>query len=313
MPSYNQGGYIADAINSVLAQGRPDLELIVMDGGSQDETLSVLRRFKGRLNLEWESAPDHGLYDALNKAIARSKGDWIGWLNTDDLYPPRTLLRVAEHIDDDSIEMITGDAELFRDGPDNETQNAVKYWSHYRGDRLSARPQDLEITHLNSCFFRRRLLDRIGTFDTRYRVCADRDYLLRLMRVAPRIRHVGGVTCRYRAHPDSLTMAAVDSTGRLLPPPTGTRTTQEMAQICNEHARNPDTPSAAQAWCRFQLRTITARECADALYRGEVRAANRQARLGLGTGPQWAVSFLRSLWRRALGLSHGKRNARGHA
>jgi hypothetical protein len=83
-PSYNQGRYIGDTIESVLAQDYPYVEHIVVDGGSDDETPEVLGRYNGRISYTCE--PDRGQADALNKAFGRAQGSIIGWLNSDDFY-----------------------------------------------------------------------------------------------------------------------------------------------------------------------------------------------------------------------------------
>ncbi len=94
-PSLNQGRYIEAAIQSVLDQGYPNLEYIVRDGGSTDETIDVLRRYETDLSLV-TIEPDAGPADALNKAFTAATGDILGWLNADDLYLPGTLHAIAE-------------------------------------------------------------------------------------------------------------------------------------------------------------------------------------------------------------------------
>jgi glycosyltransferase involved in cell wall biosynthesis len=96
IPSYNQGRFIADAIESVLAQAYPDLELIVMDGGSTDQTVEVLRRYEDRL-ADWVSQPDGGQSDAINHGLDRSTGDVLGWLCCDDVLTGGALATVGRH------------------------------------------------------------------------------------------------------------------------------------------------------------------------------------------------------------------------
>lgn len=98
MPSLNQGLYIEEAINSVLSQSWERLELIVQDGGSEDETLTILRRISEQdPRLKYSVDMDTGPAEALNKALANAKGTIIGWLNTDDLFVPGAIERAVDH------------------------------------------------------------------------------------------------------------------------------------------------------------------------------------------------------------------------
>jgi len=96
IPSYNQGRFIADAIESVLSQNYPDLELMVMDGGSTDETVEVLGRYDDRLAW-WVSEPDGGQSEAINTALTRATGGVLGWLCTDDMLTEGALHAVGRH------------------------------------------------------------------------------------------------------------------------------------------------------------------------------------------------------------------------
>jgi glycosyltransferase involved in cell wall biosynthesis len=94
-PSYNQGQFIEETIRSVLLQAYPNLEYIVMDGGSKDETLDILRKYQHVIDF-WISAPDKGQAEAINKGFARATGDIWAWLNSDDVYEMGVFSRVAE-------------------------------------------------------------------------------------------------------------------------------------------------------------------------------------------------------------------------
>lgn len=94
VPSFNQGKFIRRTIDSILNQGYPDLELIVMDGGSTDETLSVLQSYGDQII--WQSAPDHGQAQAVNDGWKRAKGQILGWVNSDDILLPGALQAVED-------------------------------------------------------------------------------------------------------------------------------------------------------------------------------------------------------------------------
>lgn len=94
-PSYNQGRFLEETIRSVLLQGYPNLEYIVIDGGSTDQSVDIVRKHESHLAY-WVSEPDRGQYDAINKGFARSTGEIMAWLNSDDVYCPWALHTVGQ-------------------------------------------------------------------------------------------------------------------------------------------------------------------------------------------------------------------------
>ncbi|GAG62509.1 unnamed protein product [marine sediment metagenome] len=94
-PSYNQGRFLEKTILSVLNQNYPNLEYIIIDGGSTDESINIIKKYENYIDY-WVSEKDRGQADALNKGFKKATGDIIGWQNSDDIYLPSVFLKIAE-------------------------------------------------------------------------------------------------------------------------------------------------------------------------------------------------------------------------
>lgn len=93
-PSYNQGQFIEETIQSVIQQSYANVEYIVIDGGSKDNTIDIIKKYESKITY-WESKKDKGQSDAINKGLAIATGDIVAWLNSDDMYTENALKRVA--------------------------------------------------------------------------------------------------------------------------------------------------------------------------------------------------------------------------
>jgi len=163
------------ALDSILSQQLDaELELIVIDGGSTDGTLNLLEEYRDHLSV-LVSEPDEGIYDAMNKGIALATGDVIGILNADDRYYDNLVLNdIAQVFNDPDIDACYGDG-VYVDGQDR----IVRYWKSgpYRPAKFYLGWMPLHPT----CFIRKRVYDRCGTFDQKYSIAADYELLLRLI------------------------------------------------------------------------------------------------------------------------------------
>lgn len=178
--AYNSGGTLRDTIGSVLLQSYPDWEHIIVDGGSKDNTVEIIKEaeplYQGRL--KWISEPDHGIYDAMNKGIAMASGDVIGILNSDDFFTSAGVLsKVAITLTtDESVDAVFGDIHFVTDADLNKS---VRYYSSrffYRWTMLLG----YQPAH-PSFYCKKSIYDRYGSFDTGFRVAADFEHLLRLI------------------------------------------------------------------------------------------------------------------------------------
>src|SRR6266540_2247918 len=93
-PSFNQGAFLEQAIRSVIVQNYPNLEYVIIDGGSTDNSIEIIKKYEKHLHY-WISEKDNGQYDAINKGFAKSSGVIMGWLNSDDMYCPWALKTVS--------------------------------------------------------------------------------------------------------------------------------------------------------------------------------------------------------------------------
>lgn len=203
--TWNCEATVGDCLASVAAQRWPHREHIVMDGASRDDTLALLAKRRTQLAV-LVSEPDDGIYDALNKGIALASGDVIGFLHADDVFADDTALsRVAAAFADPSVEAVYGDLQyVARD----DLARVIRHWAS-----VPFTPRRLRRGWMPphpTLYVRRAVYDRLGVFDTRYRIAADYDFMLRLFAqpglqavhipaVLVKMR-VGGVSNRSFAH-----------------------------------------------------------------------------------------------------------------
>jgi glycosyltransferase involved in cell wall biosynthesis len=199
-PCYNAGRFLEACISSVLDDGYADLEYMVIDGGSTDDTLEIIRKYETRLAY-WHSRPDRGQAHAINTGLGRATGEVVAYLNADDRYCPGTLHTVARLFSDrPAVNVVFGDA-VFTDeagqptsryvGIDQPFAEKIRYW---RGWPV---PQP-------SVFLRRGVVQTHGGLDESFHYALDYDWFLRISRTE-RFHHAGAVLAEYRLRGDSKT------------------------------------------------------------------------------------------------------------
>lgn len=180
----NSAEYIERCINSVLNQTYNNIEYIIIDGGSTDGTVDIIRRHESRIS-KWISEKDRGLYDAMNKGIAMCGGEFIGLLNSDDTYPVDAIQTVVDAIlADDSIDVLHGDMSVI-------TSQGTMIAKGYHGDLL----REWSVKH-PTCFIRATVYQTYK-YDHTIRVSADYDLLLKLSRNGKRFRHIDHVLSQF--------------------------------------------------------------------------------------------------------------------
>jgi glycosyltransferase involved in cell wall biosynthesis len=192
---YNRKQTVGQAIDSVLSQSHPAVESLVIDGASTDGTLMVLESYRSRLGV-LISERDQGIYDALNKGIKHATGDVVGFLHADDVFEDSDVLaKVAATFQNPAVDAVYGDLVYVRH---DDISHVIRYWKSglYDDDAISRGWMPPHPTF----YVRRSVYGRLGVFDTRYRIAADYDTVLRFLAVGKiRAAYIPEVLVRMRA------------------------------------------------------------------------------------------------------------------
>ncbi|MFL5540104.1 MAG: glycosyltransferase, partial [Longimicrobiaceae bacterium] len=205
-PSFNQGRFLRRTLDSLLGQEYPRLEAIVMDGGSKDDSVDVLRSLQSRL-AHWESVPDRGPAHALNKGFARATGEVLGWVNSDDMLSAGALAVVGRAFAaDPELDLVYGNA-LYVDEHDRlfaadhgRYRTGLYYGEMQPWQRVPAFWEYVHAVPQPTVFFRRRLLDACGGPDESYSFIFDFELFFRFARQARRVLKLERTQAFYRIH-----------------------------------------------------------------------------------------------------------------
>ncbi len=192
-PSYNQGQFIEQAITSVLEQGYPNFEHIILDNCSTDQTIAILEKYP---HLVWKSQPDQGQSDALNQGFRMATGEIIGWLNADDQYLPGCF--------DDVISSFTSH-------PETDIAYGDYYWIDEQGKIIQSRRElDFDLFILKylhvlyipstSTFFKRKIFQEDNFLDTSLKYSMDYEFFLRLAYKKYKFIHIDSYLANFRWH-----------------------------------------------------------------------------------------------------------------
>jgi glycosyltransferase involved in cell wall biosynthesis len=235
-PSYNRARFIEETILSIQRQDYPRTEHIVVDGGSSDGTLDILKKYNDYLT--WISEPDRGNYDAINKGFMMAHGEILAWLNTDDTYavPDAVSTAVRFLLDNPQVGMVYGRCNIIDEhgqfARELETQDFdLDRLIHWGLGSYICQP---------ATFFRREVLDTVGPLDTSFPLCADRDLWIRIGQEFE-VRHIPQHLANFRLHPGSLSVACVDEQVR------------DALRVGRRHGAARFSPQYGQyLWLRFQ-------------------------------------------------------------
>jgi len=293
IPSFNQGVFLEETLESVFMQGGVEREVLVFDGGSTDETLDVLRRHDTRLDY-WESGPDRGQTNAINKGLARMSGDVWMYLNSDDLLVPGALSKISHIFADPSVVWVSGSCENFdasgivggvRPGRAVRIKDYLAPWN---------RPFQYIFPFSGACFLRRKVFEEIGFFDETFSYSMDMEYYCRAIFEGGFYQTtINDVLAKWRHHPESKTMSrGIAYAFR-----------SDEVRIAQRYVRylSPDEQAELNTEIRKQLKWLSIRESMWLLSQGRRQAALSVALHAARTSPDlllfrpW-LGALRRIW-----------------
>lgn len=174
IPTFNSAKTVEDTIKSIMSQNWPDLQIIIQDGGSSDDTETIVAKYP--LAKEgWQSEPDNGIYDAMNKGLRCVTGEVVAILNSDDVWLPGILKRVAEVFSrNPDVGIVSGSIKVWEDLPNGVSVILKSSLLHLHTGMTIQHP---------TTFVRRNVYERVGLFNTCYRIGADYDFVLRCLKV----------------------------------------------------------------------------------------------------------------------------------
>jgi glycosyltransferase involved in cell wall biosynthesis len=202
-PSFNQARYLEATIQTVLSQNYPRLEYIIVDGGSTDGSVEIIRKYESKLAW-WVSEKDQGQTDAINKGFAHAKGDFLAWLNSDDTYEPNALSSAVNFLQaHPEVGLVYGDANYI-----NEENRIIGRFPAAQTDLIRLRRGYVHIPQ-QAALFRADLWHAVGPLDPSFYFAMDYDLWVRLA-MHSQVKYVPQTWANFRLHTSGKTISADD-------------------------------------------------------------------------------------------------------
>ena len=204
-PNYNYGHYLEETIRSVLMQGYPNLEYIIIDGGSTDNSLEVIKKYEHWLTY-WVSEPDRGQTHAINKGLAKATGEIFNWINSDDILMPGALFAIAKGMQDSDafVGVVNNFDESGREVkvcPQNITSKGL-----LTRFNTTEKPQDRDtVYHQPGFWFKTKYLKEIGALNEELRLQFDFDRVVRYLHHYPKVNYSDRTLVNFRCHQEQKT------------------------------------------------------------------------------------------------------------
>lgn len=199
-PSFNQGNFLEQTIDAVLSQNYQNLEYMVIDGGSTDNSIDIIKKYEKHLTY-WTSEKDNGQSDAINKGLKRATGEIVNWINSDDWYNPNTLQKVADYFDDENVLVVSGRSDVWKLGKFKVCNPGVDVYPNFEKTVGWARIDQPET------FFRMSAIQKIGFLNADLHYVMDREWWIRFLLHfgQDKVKKVEDVFVNFRLHEDSKT------------------------------------------------------------------------------------------------------------
>jgi glycosyltransferase involved in cell wall biosynthesis len=202
-PSFNQGRFLNETVQSVLSQNYPHIEYMIVDGGSTDESVEIIHRYQARLAW-WVSEPDHGQTDAINKGFARAHGDILAWINSDDTYQPGAVSEAVNFLEaHPEVGMVYGDANLV-----DEQGQFLGLFPARQTDYRRLRDGYVHIPQ-QAAFFRADLWRQVGPLDPTFFFAMDYDLWVRLAKIST-LKYQPRLWANFRLHGQGKSVSSDD-------------------------------------------------------------------------------------------------------
>lgn len=232
-PSFNQGQFIEETILSVLNQNYPNLEYIIIDGGSTDNTVEIIKKYEDQLSY-WVSEKDQGQAHAINKGLAYCTGEIFNWLNSDDYLEPDALFKIASEFEDHRVQLVAGNVRTFsvinvEIIPNQQlTAKGLMTWAP---DVKFVQP---------GVWMRRNLIEKCGGIDKQFHYAFDWDLYIRYLYFSPEVIELSDILVHFRLHEDSKTESMSE------------RFAQEERKIIEKIAQMDQFPGLLEA-CMYKI------------------------------------------------------------
>jgi len=204
IPSYNQGNFIEETILSVLNQNYPNLELLIIDGGSTDQTIEIIKKYEGKIDY-WISEKDNGQSHAINKGLKKATGDWVAFLNSDDCYLQKAFCHLFMESDIEQYEFIYGDYLMGNSLADCIKIRSIKSHKLTLSNVIRFFYGIDYIIPSQSVFVRKDLIQKVGLLNEKLHYCMDVDWYARILKQKPSIYKYKKTICFFRRNENTKT------------------------------------------------------------------------------------------------------------